>query len=155
MRMWNFYQLIINLIVKDKGILDEFISLACVCLINFMSRSPDQFRSATFEGQGSCLEMLFRLISRIFQIAKAKEDEIEAICSITLVISLLENVPGIEATLPDIVNSFVSELSTAKTPEYKSMLMQGLSMCFWYNAPATLSSLEAMGATTGILTYLF
>lgn len=57
--MWNFYQIIVNLIVQDKGILDEWLPQAAVPLINFMNKSPEQFRTATFEGQGSCLDMMF------------------------------------------------------------------------------------------------
>jgi len=35
---------------------------------------------------------MFSLIGKIFEIAKIKEDEIEAMCAITLIMSLLENV---------------------------------------------------------------
>jgi hypothetical protein len=96
-----------------------------------MSKSPETFRTAVFEGQGSALDMMFGLIGRIFTVAKAKEDEIEAIYAITLVISLIENIPGLESTLPELINHFISELSLAKTPEYKLMLMQGISMSLW------------------------
>ena len=57
--------------------------------------------------------MLFALIARIFEVARLKEDEIEAICAITLVISLLENITGIESTLPNIIEYFVKELNQA------------------------------------------
>jgi hypothetical protein len=90
--MWNFYLVIVDLIVNNKGILDEFIHAASVPLINFMSKNPEQFRSATFEGHGSCMDMMFSLIGRIFEISRIKEDEIEAMCAVTLLISLLENV---------------------------------------------------------------
>lgn len=41
MRMWNFYQIIVNLILNDRGILDEFLPQASVPLINFMSKNPE------------------------------------------------------------------------------------------------------------------
>jgi hypothetical protein len=63
-----------------------------VPLINFMNKSPNEFRMATFEGHGSCMDMMFSLIGRIFDVARAKECEIEAMCAVTLLISLLENV---------------------------------------------------------------
>jgi hypothetical protein len=122
MKMWQFYQIIINLIVNDRGILDEFLPQAAVPLINFMSKNPEQFRTATFEGQGTCLDMMFALIAKIFEVARIKEDEIEAMCAITLIMSLLENIQGIESSLPNIIDFFVKELYQAKTPEYKSML---------------------------------
>jgi len=49
--MWNFYQIIVDLIVNDRGILDEFLPQASVPLINFMQKNPDQFRTASFNGQ--------------------------------------------------------------------------------------------------------
>jgi len=48
MRMWNFYGIIIDLIVNNRGILDEYTHAVCVPLINFMSKNPEQFRNANF-----------------------------------------------------------------------------------------------------------
>jgi hypothetical protein len=122
MRMWNFYLIIVDLIVNNKGILDEFIHAASVPLINFVSKNPEQFRTATFEGHGSCMDMMFTLIGRIFEVARVKEDEIEAMCGVTLLITLLENVSGIESSLHSILEFLIKELGSAKTPEYKCML---------------------------------
>ena len=122
MRMWNFYLIIVDLIVNNKGILDEFIHAASVPLINFVSKNPEQFRTATFEGHGPCMDMMFTLIGRIFEVARVKEDEIEAMCGVTLLITLLENVSGIESSLHSILEFLIKELGSAKTPEYKCML---------------------------------
>lgn len=46
MRMWNFYLIIVDLIVNNKGILDEYTHAASVPLINFISKNPEQFRQA-------------------------------------------------------------------------------------------------------------
>ena len=40
-RMWTFYQIIVDLIVNDKEVLDEFLSQASVPLVNFMQKNPD------------------------------------------------------------------------------------------------------------------
>lgn len=64
--MWNFYQVIIDLIMHDKGILDEFLPQVSVPLINFISKSPDQFRTASFNGQQTCMDLMFALIAKIF-----------------------------------------------------------------------------------------
>lgn len=155
MRMWKFYQMIINLILNDTGILDGFLPQASVPLINFMSKNPDQFRTANFEGQGTCLDMIFSLVAKIFNNSREKEDEIEAMCAITLVISLLENITGIESSLPNIIEFFVKELGQAKTPEYKCMLSQGICMALWYSTDVTLQSLEAMNSTEQALELMF
>ena len=57
--MWRIYQVIINLHLSDKGILDNSLPQASVPLINFMVKAPDAFKMANFEGQGSPLEMMF------------------------------------------------------------------------------------------------
>jgi hypothetical protein len=132
------------LIVNDRGILDEFLPQAAVPLINYMSKNPEAFRNATFDGQGTCLDMMFNLIAKIFTNAREKEEEIEAMCAITLVNSLLENIPGIEGSIKNIIDFFVRELGQALTPEYKLMLSQGICMSFWYNADATILALEQL-----------
>ena len=55
-------------------------------------------------------------------------------CAITLIINMLENIEGLEASMPNIIDYFVKELSGAETPDYKCMLMQGFSMCIYYNS---------------------
>jgi hypothetical protein len=120
-----------------------------------MSKNPEQFKNATFDGQGSCLDMMFTLIGRIFETARVKEDEIEAMCAVTLIISLLENITGIEGNIMNIIDFFVKELSTAETPEYKCMLSQGICMSLWYSAEATVQALESMQATDKALNFMF
>lgn len=41
--MWKFYVVIIDLVVNNKGILDEHIPAAAVPLMNFISKDPNQF----------------------------------------------------------------------------------------------------------------
>lgn len=155
MRMWNYYLVIVDVIVNNKGILDEFLHAASVPLINYMTKNPEQFRNATFEGHGSCMDMMFSLIGRIFEISRLKEDEIEAMCAVTLLISLLENVTGIESSLHNILEFLIKELQDAKTPEYKCMLSQGICMALWYSTPHTLMSLEQMQCTGNFIELVF
>ena len=77
--------------------------------MNFISKDPIQFLNAQFNGT-SALDMIFSLIGRIFEVAKIKEDEIEAMCAVTLLIALLENVSGIESSLHNIVEYLIREL---------------------------------------------
>lgn len=35
------------------------------------------------------------------------------------------------------------------------MLMQGLSMCLWYNSAATLAALENLNATASVFNFIF
>jgi len=79
------------------------------------------------------MDMMFSLIGKIFFNAREKEDEIDSICAVTLIIQMLESLQGIEDSLQNIIEYMVKELSQALTPDYKCMLVQGLSMCLWYN----------------------
>lgn len=99
---------------------------------------------------------MFQFIAKIFETARAKEDEIEAICAVTLLISMLENVPELDnGLLHSIIEYFVKELSTAETPDYKCMLTQGISMCLWYNTHQALVSLEQLACTTQFMQLVF
>ena len=52
--MWNFLQHIINSIMAEKGILDQFIDGAFVVVINIMNRDPATFATISlpnFQGQ--------------------------------------------------------------------------------------------------------
>lgn len=142
MRMWNFYVVIIDLIVNDKGVLEEFTHAASVPLINFMAKSPDQFRNASFDGHGSAMDMMFNLIGKIFEVSRIKEDEIEAMCAVTLIMSLLENVNGIESSVHNIIQFLIKELNDAKTPDYKCMISQGICTSLYYYTNQTLMCLE-------------
>jgi len=51
-RMWNIYLLICDSLLTDKGILDEFIDILSVPLINFMNRDPHTFKTAQLDYQG-------------------------------------------------------------------------------------------------------
>lgn len=91
MRMWKFFVTIIDLVVNNKAVLDEHIPSVAVPLINFINKDPVQFLQANFDGH-SAMDMIFSFIGRIFTVSKEKDDEIEAMCAVTLLIALLENV---------------------------------------------------------------
>ena len=50
--MWNIYVLICDSILQDKGILDDYIEVLSVPLINFMNRDPHTFKNTTFDNNG-------------------------------------------------------------------------------------------------------
>lgn len=65
-RMWNLYLLIIDAILNNKGVLDEVLHIACVSLINFINKAPEQFRDMNLNGYGSPLELMINTINKIF-----------------------------------------------------------------------------------------
>mmetsp|Transcript_18593 Transcript_18593/g.17685 ORF Transcript_18593/g.17685 Transcript_18593/m.17685 type:complete len:268 (+) Transcript_18593:1186-1989(+) len=141
-RMWNFFQLIIDLIINDKGILEEFLSQVSVPLSNYVVKTADHFATLSLNGQQTCLDMMLFLIQKIIKDAKEKEDEFDAIIGVTLMFALLENLKGLEPVMEGILNLFLQELQTAKSSDYKNILWQGISLCLWQSTSFTLGKLE-------------
>ena len=106
--MWPFYTHLCNLFINDKGILDEFLPNVAVPLINYMNKDPHNFKIDIFGTGTTPMDTMFTLISRIFKVASEKQDEIEAICAVTLILALLENIPGIDSNLNGIITFLVS-----------------------------------------------
>jgi len=62
-----------------------------------------------------------------------------------ILIAMIENLKGkIDEAIPLIIEICMDELMQPKVPKnFKSMIIQTLSMCFWYNNIATFQILEA------------
>lgn len=60
-RMWGLFNCIVSNYMTDKGIIDENISAASVCIINFMVKSPSEFIGANIYGK-SPLQMTLEMI---------------------------------------------------------------------------------------------
>lgn len=99
--MWQFYVLITDSLINNKGIFDEFVPQASVPLINYMAKTPEGFSQMQYNGQ-TCLEIMFNLIARLFTVGD-DSDEFISMSAVTLTFSLLENVKGVEACLYNIV----------------------------------------------------
>ena len=150
--MWGIYQHIINLYIRDQGVIDLLIGQASVPLINFMVKAPEVFKTANFEGQGTPLNMMFAFIQKIFQDGHQLADEIHSMCAVTLIMAILEHLGGgIQDSLHQINHFYISEMKLAETSHYKNMLIQGIMMNLWYDQNTTISSLE----THGSLDYVF
>lgn len=154
-KMWNFYLLLVDACLNNKEQITEVIEAAIVVLINFISKNPDQFRDLNLNGYGTCLQMMMEVISKLLQSAKNDQDEMKAMNPITLINSIVENVNGIDAFLPGIIQTLLGELSTANVPEYRCMLSQALCMCLWYNPASTLQSLDFSNACVPFVELVF
>ena len=80
----------------NKGILDEFLPTCFVTLCNVMKNAPDQVTSITIPGRGTPIDMTCQLAAKAFELARDKDDEIEAMSAVGLLNGILENVPGRE-----------------------------------------------------------
>ena len=153
--MWGFFQLIIDSIMTDKGILDQFTDAAFVVIINIMNKDPNAFKTAGFQNaqgqQLTAMDMTLQVACKTFDVARDRDDEIEAISAITLLNAMLENIEGLQDVMPAILDKYLSELGQADTQDYSTMLLQGILMCLWYDYGVTLTKLEASAATGKLL----
>jgi len=61
--MWGVFSHLINSFLTDKGVLDGFISVASVSLINFMSKAPEDFKNAKMGNSGQTpLDMTLQMV---------------------------------------------------------------------------------------------
>ena len=63
--MWNFFQLIVQSIMEDRGILDNYLNCSFAFIINLMNKEPQGFKTVQFpnaQGQAStALDMTLAL----------------------------------------------------------------------------------------------
>jgi len=93
------------------------------------------------------IEVLFRSIDRIFEIFHNSKVSTEAVFVSLLFICLLENFPQqINEIIPHILDKVIANLQY-NDRDLKKILMETVSMCFWYDTFLTLQYLESKGAT--------
>jgi len=140
--MWRFYQHIVSLYVDDKGVMDCELAQAAVPLINYMVKSPNEFRTLVLPNGQTPLQMMFTLISKIFEEGKELEDEFHSMVAVNLIMALLEHLgDGLSDQIHTINNFYLSELTTATTSNYKNMIIQALMMNISYDQNTTIQSL--------------
>jgi hypothetical protein len=87
--MWSFYPVIVDSYVNDRGLIDKYIEHAVLLLLNYIQKSPNQFRNGFFDGFGSCMDTMFNFIGKIFKDAKENEDNDKARSGLELIIQIL------------------------------------------------------------------
>ena len=95
----------------------------------------------------SYFNLTCKFIQRILVINAAGENKQDGIFAMRIIITLLETYPGmINDTLPNLVGILLAELKKAfdeeTPPNYRSMLLQAFSMCFYNNSQITLQTVE-------------
>ena len=79
-----------NFFLKDKGIVDSYISQAAIPLINFMVKAPVKFKTINFNNKGTPLNLMLQFITKIFKDNKELEDELHSMCAVDMIMAMLE-----------------------------------------------------------------
>jgi hypothetical protein len=95
------------------------------------------------EGQTQThIALTFKFIEHALKINANSEHMLDGVVVMKVIIAMLENLGNgmINEALPYILKLCTSQLSLpGKTPKsYTSMVVQTLSMCFWYNSVLTM-----------------
>eukprot|EP00831_Metopus_contortus_P022279 TRINITY_DN2015_c0_g2_i3.p1 TRINITY_DN2015_c0_g2~~TRINITY_DN2015_c0_g2_i3.p1 ORF type:complete len:226 (+),score=31.77 TRINITY_DN2015_c0_g2_i3:2-679(+) len=166
--MWELYPLLINISVgtpeevatrqdvREEGSWAfEQIPDLVISLQNFITEDPVAFLSGTCP-QGSYIELMFRMITRIIEINKFKKSETGCILAMKLILSLLEGHRGtLGPYLQRILAIVLEELNHATDDIYKSMLLQMISMCCWNSLEQSMSFMETHKVTEPTFKLLF
>ena len=82
--------------------------------------------------------MTFNFIERILHINRNSTSKDDGIAAMKIIIAMLENLQGrIDEALPYILKLCINELAVKTTKNYTSMVLQTITMSFWYNSVLT------------------
>lgn len=113
--MWGLFVTLVNSYMNERGVIEENISAAAVCIINYMQKSPEEFKFAEINGK-TPIQMVLEMIQKIFTQGREMTDELTSMCSVTLIMALLENMgPAIQQHLHTINQMYIHELTQAET----------------------------------------
>jgi hypothetical protein len=135
--------------------MDCELAQAAVPLINYMVKSPNDFKTLILTNGQTPLQMMFSLIAKIFQEGKEMEDEMHSMVAVNLIMALLEHLgEGLSEQIHVINGFYLSELSAATTSDYKNMIIQGIMMNISYDQNASIQSLKAHQALDQVFDFI-
>ena len=84
-------------VLNERDFFDGNIENTAVPFINYINKNPEQFRTLAF----------------IFKKATDDDNELLAMCGVTLINHILDSVQGIDGSLPGIIEILIKELFKA------------------------------------------
>ncbi|CDW76775.1 UNKNOWN [Stylonychia lemnae] len=146
--MWKIFPQLIYIICgendPDGGYGFEYLSQVCVSIQNYIAKDPNSFLSIG-EGQTQTfIAITFQFVEKTLKMNKESPDQLDGIVIMKVLIAMLENLKGrIDEALQYILKICIEELAGKKIPKnYRSMLIQVISMTFWYNSALSFQILE-------------
>jgi len=102
-------------VLNERDFFDGNIENTAVPFINYINKNPEQFRTLVLNGANNqtCMDLMFQTISFIFKKATDDDNELLAMCGVTLINHILDSVQGIDGSLPGIIEILIKELFKA------------------------------------------
>ena len=139
----------------DGGFAFEFLGQVAVCLQNFIAKDPETLMLVG-EGQTETyFQLAVKFVQQVLVINSNGVHKQDGVTIMRVLISIFENLPGqIDSALPHLVGILLAELKLSfengAPKNYKSMLLQTISMALFNNSVAVLSIFEAEGQTVAV-----
>ena len=151
--MWKLFPQILHITAGqesdvDGGFAFEYLSNVTTCVQNYIVKGSDTLMTVGPNQQQSYFHLTCNFIQRVLVINAAGYNKQDGISAMRLVMTILEKFPGmIDDSLPNLVAIMLAELKKAfdepdTPPNYRSMLLQAFSMCFYNNCQITLQIME-------------
>lgn len=161
-RHWALFPQMIKIIYGEEEDKDvggfgyEFLANMTPCFQNFITRSSETFLTGA-QGTETYLSMTLKMISRTLHMSRESHSDMDSISAMKIIVTMIESLPEkIDQLLPTFLSGAISELQRKKISDnYRSMLIQTLSMCLHYNAGISLAILEKNEWTQFFFTKLF
>jgi len=147
--MWKLFPQVLHICIgndndEEGGYGFEYLGIMTTLIQNYISKGADMFTQVGPEQTQSYIDMTMHAVQRVLVINSGGMSKQDGTSAMRIFLSILETFPGSDVT--KIVNMLLAEIHKAfgeSTPKnYKSMLIQTLSMCFWNNSQVTLAVVE-------------
>lgn len=137
--MWQFFIELLQMASVEQNL--SQIHVIAVPLQNYISKGGPVLSQITI-GDSSALNTILQFISSIHSNALNQNEELLSICSMALLMTVIENVPQLDQLLPDLLEMCFSTLTNCRVPELKSAVIQTISLCFEQYTPQCFQYLE-------------
>jgi len=145
-QMWKLYPQLLFVVVGDQaggGFGQEYFAQVGVCIQNYISKDPDQFLSPLPGGTEPVISLTFKFLERCLELNRNSETKQDALVIMKLFIAIVETLRGrIDDFIAFVVQTCMQELQQRNPKNAVLMILQTVSMCFWYNSQLTFHVLE-------------
>lgn len=158
--MWKLFPQLLYVCAGNDGDMEggfgfEYVNQIVIALKNYFSRDQNGILSVGEGQQKSHLHLTYHFITRCLHVNRNSSDGCDGVAVMGLIIAILENMQGkIDSDIPNLLQILIEELVHVNDKKgkknYKSMILQSISMCFAYNAVLTFQVLEQSGHTLTI-----
>ena len=148
--LWKLFPQLLHITVgndndEEGGYGFEYLSTVATTIQNYVTKGTNVLMTVGPDQTDTYYVLTCKAVQRIFVINSAGASKQDGLAACRIFLSLIETFHG-NIDLQPIICILLAEIQKAfndETPKnYKAMLLQTISMCFWNNPQQTLQTLE-------------